>query len=171
MNRSNGLSAMMLVACAAVILVLAGCKPERVTVFKPGVAYASAVGGADPTVSLSADRTSVATGDAVSLTSVIAVPSAETQAAKQVTWRYQIPSGFSLLEAIGPRPIGNQATVTWTNPDGSQGSATSNTVTVVVLGASLSLQPDANRYVSVHCGDIKPGEERAIILTLRYVEE
>jgi hypothetical protein len=162
---------MMLVACAAVVLALAGCKPERVTVFKPGVAYASAASGADPTVSLSADRTSVASGETVSLTSVVAVPPAETQTAKQATWRYQIPSGFSLVAATGPRPISNQATVTWTNPDGSQGSATSNTVTVVVLGASLSLTPDANRYVSVQCGDIKPGEERAITLTLRYVGE
>ncbi len=149
-------------------LLLAGCKSEDVAIFQPGVAYAATVGGTDPIVSLSADRTSVAKSETVKLTSIVSVPATETQNAKQVSWRYQMPSGFSLVEATGPRPISNQASMTWTNPDGSQGSATSNVVTIVVVGASLSLTPDANRYVSVPCGDIKPGEERTITLTLRY---
>jgi len=136
--------------------------------FSPGVAYAATAGGTDPIVTLSADRTSVAKGETIKLTSVVSVPVTETQVANQVSWRYQIPSGCSLVTATGPRSISNQATVTWTNPDGSPGSATSNIATIVVIGASLSLTPDGNRYVNVLCGDIKPGEERTIVLTLRY---
>ncbi len=154
--------------CLVVVFLLAGCRSKDVAIFRPGVAYAATVGGTDPLVSLSADRTSVAKGETLRLTSVVSVPTTETQNAKQVSWRYQLPSGFSLMEATGPRPISNQATMTWTNSDGSQGSATSNVVIIVVVGASLSLTPDANRYVSVPCGDIKPGEERTITLSLRY---
>ncbi len=154
--------------CFAAMLLFAGCRSEEVAIFRPGVAYAASAGGTDPLVDLSADRTSLAEGETVTLTSVVSVPATETQNAKQVSWRYQLPGGFSLIEATGPRPISNQATLTWTNPDGSQGSATSNVVTIVVVGASLSLTPDANRSISVPCGDIKPGEERTITLSLRY---
>jgi hypothetical protein len=168
MKRCYRMLMKALVVGIAAVLLLAGCKPEQVAIFKSGVAYASVVSGMDPTVSLSADRTAVGKGESVALTSVVAVPSTETQAAKQVVWRYQIPSGCSLMTSTGPRPISNQAILTWTNPDGSPGSAVSNIVTIVVVGASLSLTPDANRYVTVPCGDIKPGEERTIVLTLRY---
>lgn len=154
--------------CLAAMFMLVGCRSEDVAIFRPGVAYAATTGGTDPIVSLSADRTSVTKGETVKLTSIVSVPATETQNAKQVSWRYQLPSGFSLVEATGPRPISNQATLTWTNPDGSQGSATSNIVTIVVVEASLSLTPDANRSVTIPCGDIKPGEERTITLSLRY---
>ena len=154
--------------CLAAMFMLAGCKSEEMAIFRPGVAYAATVGGTDPIASLSADRTSVAKGEIVKLTSVVNVPATETQTAKQVSWRYQLPSGFSLMGATGPLPISNQASMTWTNPDGSQGSAVSNIVTIVVVGASLSLTPDASRYVTILCGDIKPGEERTITLSLRY---
>ncbi|MFB3883532.1 MAG: hypothetical protein ACE149_19880 [Armatimonadota bacterium] len=164
----TAIGGMLIAICLAATFLLAGCRSEDLAIFRPGVAYATTVGGTDPLISLSADRTSVAKGETVKLTSVVSVPTIETQNAKQVSWRYQLPSGFSLVEATGPRPISNQATLTWSNPDGSQGSATSNVVTIVVVGASLSLTPDANRYISIPCGDIKPGEERTITLSLRY---
>jgi len=156
-------------AMAGLLLVgaLAGCRPRAEVLFEPGVAYASSAEGADPVVTLEADRTAVKVGETVTLSNAVTVPATEAQAAKQVTWRYQLPTGFALVSATGPKAIVSQATATWTNPDGSQGAATSNTVVVVVLGAALSLTPDADRWVSVQCGDIKPGEERAIALTLK----
>jgi uncharacterized repeat protein (TIGR01451 family) len=145
-----------------------GCRSRAEVLFRPGVAYAYSAEGADPAVTLSADRTAVSVGDTVTVTSTVSVPATETQTAQQVVWKYQLPTGFALVSATGPKAVASQATATWTNPDGSRGTATSNAVVVVVLGAALSLTPDADRWVTVPCGDVRPGEQRAVALTLKY---
>jgi len=161
-------SAAVVTAGLLLVAALAGCRSGAETLFRPGAAYASCVTGPDPTVTLSADRTAVKVGDTVTLSSVVSVPATEATTAQQVVWRYQIPAGFGLVSATGPKAVANQATATWTNPDGSQGTASSDTVVVVVLGAALSLTPDADRWLTVPCGDVRPGEQRAIALTLKY---
>lgn len=168
-NRRVGI---IVVLITALCMLLSSCRTkDTVSLFQPGVAYAASAAGVDPVVSLRSDKTAVSPSDTLTLTSVLSVPATETRMATGIIWKYQLPPGFVLVSARGPIIIENSATCTWDNPDGSVGSATSNIVRIVVNDKSLTLTPDANRVVSIPCGNLQPGEERSISLTLRYTGE
>ncbi len=152
----------ILIGLAVLVLTLVGCKPRAV--LTQSVAYAASENGIDPTVTLTADKASVsAINELVIFTSVVMVPTTETQTAIGVTWKLQVPSKFVFVSAGIPATF-NALAITVGTPGG--------TVTVgpafVTSLTALALTPDASGWITWSIGDMVVGASKTVSVICKY---
>ncbi|MEK7765007.1 MAG: hypothetical protein AAB368_02105, partial [bacterium] len=172
------------------VLVVAAAAPASAEVMGPAAAYLHPKAAAatktrpipllpqklkasgapiDPAVTLAADKRQAATGDIVTFTGVVSVPTSETQIAYNGILSFQPCSYLSPQTATVPALCDNQALANAVNAAGQAlPQAASAIVRIRILGKGGSVGPAGGQWV-IPLGDFAPGDAATVLFTCKVL--
>lgn len=104
---------------------------------------------------LNANPTRVASGDVMTLTSVVRA----AQLMVNSVWSMTMPAGFAVLAVRGPSKIAaGPARMDYLDSAGAARYVLSNTVTIRIQGRTLSNRPDGSGKLTVDVGTLQAGD-------------
>lgn len=132
------------------------------------ILLAASLAQAAPSLTLNADKTSVAQGDTLTFAGSLNVPATDTARQNGVVCRWTPTTPLTAVSGVGPKLITSTVTITWTNPDNSAGTVTFANLAPVRVEGQTAPAPIVGGAFVIPLGDFRPGDSCLMTLVTKW---